>query len=68
MISRAYPLVLGLLHFLDPRNGLVVVGSAMTGPFLSHSTAGGVTLSLNTETTANWEADGTDRWTVPVNF
>jgi hypothetical protein len=27
-----------------------------------------LTLTVNSETTANWEAQGDDRWTVPVLF
>jgi hypothetical protein len=35
-------------------------------PFLSYTTKSLWTLTLQSESTANWEADE-DRWTVPVN-
>jgi hypothetical protein len=34
-------------------------------PFLSYQATKTLTLTLQSETTANWEVDG--RWTVPVN-
>ena len=37
-------------------------------PFLSYQATRTVTLNVNSETTANWEAHGDDRWTVPVLF
>jgi hypothetical protein len=38
-------------------------------PFISYTTATHTTFTLNTETTANWNASGTDgKWTVPVIF
>ena len=37
-------------------------------PFLSYRATRTVTLNVNSETTANWEAHGDDRWTVPVLF
>ena len=38
-------------------------------PFLGYVTRGGVTYTLNSESTANWDADGEDEtWTVPINF
>jgi len=36
-------------------------------PFLSYTTKKLVTFSVNSESTANWEAEG-DQWTVPINF
>jgi hypothetical protein len=35
-------------------------------PFLARSSKSGVTLTVSSETTANWEADSGQRWTVPV--
>src|SRR5262245_1989739 len=35
-------------------------------PFLAYQATHTVTLTLNSETTANWEAHGDDRWTVPI--
>jgi hypothetical protein len=37
-------------------------------PFLAYQATHTLTLSMNSETTANWEAHGDDRWTVPVLF
>jgi hypothetical protein len=37
-------------------------------PFLAYQATRTVTLNFNSETTANWEAHGDDRWTVPVIF
>lgn len=37
-------------------------------PFLAYQATRTLTLSVNSETTANWEAHGDDRWTVPVLF
>jgi hypothetical protein len=37
-------------------------------PFVSYQATHTITLTLQSETTANWEADdGDDRWTVPIN-
>lgn len=36
-------------------------------PFVSFTTKQAMTLTLNTETTYNWDADD-DRWSVPINF
>ena len=36
-------------------------------PFLARQFAKAITLSVNTETTYNWEADEGEEWTVPVN-
>ena len=36
-------------------------------PFVSYQTTQTVTLTAQSETTANWEVDD-DRWTVPINF
>jgi hypothetical protein len=37
-------------------------------PFLAYTTSNHWTLSMNSETTADWEADHRDRWNIPVNF
>jgi hypothetical protein len=37
-------------------------------PFLAYQATRTLTLTVNSETTANWEAHGDDRWTVPVLF
>jgi hypothetical protein len=37
-------------------------------PFLAYQATHTITLTVQSETTANWEAEGTDTWTVPVNF
>ena len=36
-------------------------------PFFSDQATKTVTLTLQSETTANWEVDA-DRWTAPINF
>jgi len=36
-------------------------------PFLTYTSKSAVTLAVNSETTANWEADS-DQWTVPINL
>jgi len=36
-------------------------------PFLAYQATKTITLTLQSETTANWEAD-TQKWTVPINF
>ena len=37
-------------------------------PFLAYQATHTLTLTLNSETTGNWEAHGDDRWTVPILF
>src|SRR5262245_44535795 len=37
-------------------------------PFVAYTTANLWTLAINSETTANWEADSPNRWNTPVNF
>ncbi len=37
-------------------------------PFLAYQATRTLTLTVNSETTGNWEAHGDDRWTVPVLF
>jgi hypothetical protein len=44
------------------------VSTTLVQPFLSYGTKGGITFSLNTESTYNWEADSGEEWTVPVNL
>jgi hypothetical protein len=36
-------------------------------PFLAYTTPSALTLTINSESIANWKA-GTDKWTVPINF
>ena len=36
-------------------------------PFLAHQFPGALTLTVNSETTYNWEADSGEEWTVPIN-
>ena len=43
------------------------VSQMLLQPFVSYTTKGLVTLGLNSESTANWEADD-DQWTVPINL
>lgn len=42
------------------------VSQMLVQPFVSFVTSGGVTLTLMSETTANWKARDGDTWTVPV--
>lgn len=44
------------------------VNQTFLQPFLAYATPNGVTYSLNSETTANWEAESGEEWTVPVNL
>jgi len=44
------------------------VNQTFLQPFVSYSTPGGITLTVNTEATANWEAADGEKWTVPVNL
>jgi hypothetical protein len=37
-------------------------------PFVAYQATQTLTLTVNSETTANWEAHGDDRWTVPILF
>ncbi len=43
------------------------VNQTFLQPFLSYTTSTGVSLSVTTESTANWEADD-EQWTVPIIF
>jgi len=49
-------------------SGRTAVNQTFLQPFVSFSTPGGITLSLNTEATANWEAESGEKWTVPLNL
>jgi len=44
------------------------VNQTFVQPFLSLGTASGVTFTLQSETTANWEAEDGEEWTIPINF
>jgi hypothetical protein len=44
------------------------VNQTFLQPFFAYAGPGGVTWSINSETTANWEAKTGERWTVPVNL
>jgi len=37
-------------------------------PFVAYTTANLWTLTVNSETTANWDAHGVDRWNTPLNI
>ena len=43
------------------------VNQTFLQPFLSYTTSTGISLSVNSESTGNWEADD-EQWTVPINF
>jgi hypothetical protein len=47
--------------------GRANVNQMFTQPFLSYTTKKLFTFTINSESTANWEAES-DQWTVPVNF
>ena len=42
------------------------VNQTFVQPFLALATPGGVTYTLNTESTGNWEAEDGEEWTVPI--
>jgi hypothetical protein len=44
------------------------VNQAYFQPFFTHTSKKAVTLGINSETIANWEADSSQTWTVPVNI
>ena len=45
------------------------VNSAFFQPFVGYVTNGGITYSVNSESTANWQAEASgDTWSVPINF
>ena len=45
------------------------VNQTFLQPFIAYCTANGVTYSLQSESTANWEAaEDSDTWTIPINF
>ncbi len=37
-------------------------------PFLAHTTKKAVTYSINSESSANWEAASGEKWTIPINL
>ena len=43
------------------------VNQTFLQPFVSFATPGGVSYTINSESTANWEADSGQKWTVPIN-
>jgi hypothetical protein len=43
------------------------VNQTLLQPFLSYTTPSALTVTLNTESTANWEAVS-EEWTVPINL
>lgn len=43
------------------------VNTTFLQPFFAYTTGNAVTLSVNTESTANWEAADGNTWTVPIN-
>jgi len=46
----------------------VAVNQTFLQPFLAYATPTGVTFTVNSESTANWEAGEGEKWTVPINF
>jgi hypothetical protein len=44
------------------------VNQTFLQPFLAYATPTGFTVTVNTETTANWEAEDGETWTVPINL
>jgi len=43
------------------------VNQSFLQPFLAYTTPGAVTFTVNSESTANWEADSGQKWTIPIN-
>ena len=43
------------------------VNQSFVQPFLAYTTENAVTYTLQSESSANWEADSGERWTVPIN-
>lgn len=43
------------------------VNQSFIQPFLAYTTDKAVTFTVQSESTANWEADSDQRWTVPIN-
>jgi hypothetical protein len=50
---------------VDENPGDPIINTTFLQPFLSHTNSSAVTLTLNTESTYNWE---TEEWSVSVNF
>lgn len=44
------------------------VNQTFIQPFLARTSASAVTFTLQSETTANWEAASGEEWTIPINF
>jgi len=44
------------------------VNQTFLQPFISLATPSGVTFALQSESTANWEAESGEEWTIPINF
>jgi hypothetical protein len=44
------------------------VSQSLFQPFLAYGTKSGTTVNLQSEATANWEADSGEKWTVPINL
>jgi hypothetical protein len=44
------------------------VNQTFLQPFLAHTTKQAVTFTLQSESTANWEAGSGGKWSVPINF
>ena len=74
MLKIQGPWVYGMLvnqtwSFADASSvGRDEVNQAFIQPFLGYVTKGGVTFSLNSESTASWKAADGQKWTVPINF
>lgn len=50
---------------IDDAEGRPDVNATFLQPFLSHTNTNAVTLTINSESTYNWESE---QWSVPVNF
>ncbi len=44
------------------------VNQSFIQPFLAYTTKAAVTYTVQSESSANWEADGGEEWTVPINL
>mgnify|MGYP003507128898 CR=1 FL=1 len=70
MLGIEYP-VIAFTHCKDVAvavinaGGFAVLGEAMQ-PFLNYNFPGGLYLTGSPVVTANWEADSSQRWTVPL--
>jgi len=43
------------------------VNQSFIQPFVAYNTSNGVTYTVQSESSANWEASGSDTWTAPIN-